>query len=82
MLFYFPAESDEELERIGTELNEFFEKAKDIVISCAQIPYSEREGRVSKLREQLQEQDKNISFLELNHPDKEKVSLSHKYMVL
>ncbi|VDP16679.1 unnamed protein product [Onchocerca flexuosa] len=67
-------ENEEELERIIEQLNEFFEKAKNVVSNCAQIPISEREERVAKLQKQLREQDKNIKFLEANHRDKEQVS--------
>lgn len=62
------------MERIASQLNEFFEKSKSVVSNCAQIPPSEREERVVKLQKQLQEQDKNIKFLEANHPDKERVN--------
>lgn len=71
----FSAESEEEIERIAKELDEFFEKVRNVVSNCAQIPLNEREGRVGKLQQQLQEQDKNITFLEINHPDKEQVRL-------
>ncbi|EJW75336.1 hypothetical protein WUBG_13751, partial [Wuchereria bancrofti] len=65
------AENDEELERIASQLNEFFEKSKNVVSNCTQIPLSEREERVAKLQKQLQEQDKHIRFLEVNYPNKE-----------
>ncbi|OZC12596.1 hypothetical protein X798_00227 [Onchocerca flexuosa] len=69
-------ENEEELERIIEQLNEFFEKAKNVVSNCAQIPISEREERVAKLQKQLREQDKNIKFLEANHRDKEQELLN------
>ncbi|EJD75751.1 hypothetical protein LOAG_17162 [Loa loa] len=75
------AESDEELERIVSQLNEFFEKSKNIVSNCAQIPLSEREERVVKLQKQLREQDKNIGFLENNHPDKKQIGDLKKRLV-
>ncbi|VDN46055.1 unnamed protein product [Gongylonema pulchrum] len=66
-------ESEDEIERIANELEEFFEKAQNVISNCAQIPPGEeRQGRVNKLQQQLQEQDKNITFLANNHPDKEK----------
>ncbi|KAL3998482.1 EF hand family protein [Acanthocheilonema viteae] len=67
------AENDEEMERIVKQLTEFFEKSKNVVSNCAQIPLSEREERVAKLQKQLREQDKNIRFLEANYSDKEQI---------
>ncbi|VDO20139.1 unnamed protein product [Brugia timori] len=75
------AENDEELERIASQLNEFFEKSKNVVSNCAQIPLSEREERVIKLQKQLQEQDKHIRFLEVNYPNKEQIGDLKKHLV-
>uniref|UniRef100_A0A915Q5I9 RNA helicase n=1 Tax=Setaria digitata TaxID=48799 RepID=A0A915Q5I9_9BILA len=74
-------ENEEETKRIANKLNEFFEKAKNVVLNCAQIPSSEREERVAKLRGQLREQDKNIRFLEANHSDEEQVEELKKRLV-
>uniref|UniRef100_A0A1I8EJT8 Calponin-homology (CH) domain-containing protein n=1 Tax=Wuchereria bancrofti TaxID=6293 RepID=A0A1I8EJT8_WUCBA len=75
------AENDEELERIASQLNEFFEKSKNVVSNCTQIPLSEREERVAKLQKQLQEQDKHIRFLEVNYPNKEQIGDLKKRLV-
>ncbi|CAG9538020.1 unnamed protein product [Cercopithifilaria johnstoni] len=67
------AENDEEMERITKQLIEFFEKSESVVSNCAQISLIEREERVTKLQKQLQEQDENIRFLEVNHSNKEQI---------
>uniref|UniRef100_A0A0R3RKY9 Nesprin-1 n=1 Tax=Elaeophora elaphi TaxID=1147741 RepID=A0A0R3RKY9_9BILA len=71
----------DEMERITKQLIEFFEKSKNIVSNCAQIPPIEREERVAKLQKQLREQDKNIRFLEANHSDKEQIGDLKKRLV-
>lgn len=72
--------SESETARIAAELDEFFDSAMNIVLSCAQIPASERATRLEKLREQLLAQGKNISFLDSNHPDKQRVEALKKRM--
>lgn len=66
------------MERIVDQLNEFFEKSKQIILNCAQIPFNERDERVAKLRKQLNEQEMNIKFLDTNHPDKQQVKVVFK----
>ncbi|KAM3720398.1 Dystrophin-1 [Dirofilaria immitis] len=74
-------ENEEETERIIVQLNEFFEKAENIISNCSQIPLSEREERVIKLQKQLQEQDKNLTFLETNHSNKKEIEKLKKHLV-